>query len=43
MMTRLFLHLDVRCAIGGDPYAHETPLVMTGNAESKCEAYLEER
>ena len=43
MMTCLFLHVDVRCPIGEDPYAYETPLVTMGNAESDCEAYLEER
>ena len=43
METCLFLHVDVRCAIGADPYAHEIPLLTTGNAESKCEAQLEER
>ena len=43
MMTCLFLHVDVRCDIGADPYAHETPLLTTSNAESKCEADLEKR
>lgn len=43
MVTCLSLHVDVRCAIEADPYAYEAPLVTTGNAESRCEAHLEER
>ena len=43
MVACLFLHVDVRSAIGEDPYAYETPLVTTGNAKNGCEACLEER
>lgn len=43
MMACLFLHVDVRSAIGGDRSAYEIPLGTMGYAESGCEAYLEDR